>query len=135
MKKPRPAPELEPQEFEDRVWVSHYRTGDRGYLVEIDGVTQVRLDRPAEEILQPFHEQQWVRDDDHRPMNEVAVARIAYEADKALCPAIGIHGRQNSNWHSLSDKERQMWIKEGPKHSVRAALYASIFAGLRPYFR
>lgn len=119
----------------EREWYSHHQTGDRGYKVIRGGEEKIKLDRPMEDLTHKFNESQWVAEADYRPMQVAQVAQIAFEADKKLCFWLGKHEKSRKEWASLSDKQRQFWLSEGPKEVQRKELYEGIFGAMRPFFR
>ena len=114
-------------------WYRHAQTGDRGYVVRRDGVQYIRLDRSAQEILRRLDES-WIEEDATRPITPIHVARVCFEADKALCAALGIVDKSREDWVKLSDLQRQLWITQGPKKPhQRATLYATLKGHLEQY--
>lgn len=108
-----------------RKYVRSTRTGDLGYFVRRDGKDCIRLDRPSEEIVKAYTGQQdWVDEQAARPISDHQMGRVCFEADRALCLALGLHGDARREWISLTDAQRIHWMKEGPDdHPRRRALY------------
>lgn len=125
--------EWEPKENE-RTWYSHAVSGDRGYLCRRTGRDMIRLDRPNDpHAIMPFNPQQWIVDREHRPLTAMASTRIAYEADRLLCRALGDHGRAKKEWNMCTERIRLLWMREGPsKPEIRRTLYLAIRDALRP---
>lgn len=119
----------------EREWFSHKQSGDRGYKVIREGKEHIRLDRPMEEITYPFNPSMWDPDEQYRPMSVAQIAQVAFEADRKLCFWLGVPDQSKKEWASLTDKQRQFWMTEGPKQTQRKELYAGIFASQRPFFR
>jgi hypothetical protein len=119
----------------EREWFSHRHSGDRGYKVRRNGQEHIKLDRPAEDITQPFKAHVWEPDQEYRPMTAAQVAQVAFAADKALCFFLGKHEAARREWASLSDKQKQFWMLKGPQDVQRRELYAGVFASLRAFFR
>jgi hypothetical protein len=118
----------------ERSWYRSVMDGQRAYLVERDGKTYVRLDRPDEEIMRPFVAAEWVPDFEKQPFTETQIAQVAFEADRRLCLALGLHDKARKEWPSLSDDMRIAWLRQGPAApEVRAELYAAIMGALRGY--
>lgn len=102
-------------------------TGDRGWLVRRDSKTWVRLDRAGQEILRPFREATWTAEIDHRPLTKFQLAHVTFEADKALCKALGLADLGRRDWLSMTDEKRIAWMTNGPGvDPKRRALYDSI---------
>lgn len=120
-----------PQRHE-RQYFRHATTGDLGWLVEEDGKAYIRLDRPGgDEQLRPFRKLDWLPEHEHRPLSRAAIAHVAFDADRALAKALGLHDTVRKSWHDLSDGERTKWVENGPASpAVRKALRAAILAAL-----
>lgn len=129
----RPA-DWDPKEVE-RELVRHRVTGDLGYLVKRSGKVMVRLDRPAQEILRK-HDADWIEEERQLPLAQIHVARVAFEADRALCAALSMHEHARKTWNQLSDPERHAWIAKGPVAPIeRRALYRHVREALEPFTR
>lgn len=114
-------------------WYRNAQTGERAYSVIRDGKQAVRLDRPNQEILRRVDEN-WIEEDATRPLTPIHFARLAFEADKALCAALGDHEKGRADWAKLTDAQRQLWMTQGPKRPVqRATLYAGLVKLMEPY--
>jgi hypothetical protein len=114
--------------------VRHQTTGELGYMVRRGGLEAVRLDRPMQEILRK-PSSDWQPEEAHRPLAEAHVARVAFEADKALAQALGDHAGVRRNWADMSDAERLKWMRNGPPGLVRAKLRDGIYALLESHTR
>ena len=114
----------------ERKYYRHGTTGDLGWLVLRDGKDWIRLDRGegADEHLRPFRRLDWIEEHEHREMSQAHIARVAFEADKALCMALGMHERGQLDWMKLSDEARIKWVDRGPpmSHALRRRLYDSV---------
>lgn len=109
-----------------RSWYRNAATGDRGYVVRRDGKAMIRLDRPHQEILKRLDET-WIEEDATRPLSPIHIARICFEADRALCAALGDMQKARADWQKLTDHQRQAWITQGPaRPAQRAVLYSAI---------
>ena len=109
----------------DRIWFRNRKTGDRGYKVRRDGVEMIRLDRGSQEIILKMAE--FDPDHERRPINRGQLAIVAFEADRALCRALGKHKQAAKQWPSLSEEERRTWLTTGPTSSlIRKQLFKSI---------
>lgn len=111
-------------------------TGDLGYLVKRSGKLMVKLDRPAQEILRPYSEAEWLDEDAQLPLSKHAVASVQFEADRTLCKALGMHDHARKTWDRLTDTERQKWMSVGPAAPTeRTALYRKVKEALEPFTR
>lgn len=128
------AKDEDPPEYE-REWVRHATTGDRGYMVVRNGERMVKYDRPGQEMLRKYNEQQWLPDREKRPFARFHVGRVQYEADAQLCFFLGKYDRYRLKWESLTDGQRKGWIEKGPPKSqeARAMLWTAIKMALEPY--
>lgn len=114
-----------------RLYYRHVREGHLGYLVQQDGRDFIQYDRVGEPVLRVFKAQDWIAEHEPRPISEVAVARIAYEADMELCRALGEAPTARKPWLSLKDDERIAFMHDGPPTSTRQGLYLVIKAYMR----
>ena len=112
-----------------RLYYRHVREGHLGYLVQKDGRDYIQFDRVGEPVLRHFKHGDWIAEAEARPLSDVAVARIAYEADRAYCRALGMP--QVKEWLNLLDDERVAFLQNGPPGGVRQGLYLSIVAYVR----
>ena len=119
-----------------RKLVRHTLTGQLGYLVKRSGKLMVREDRPQQEILRKYSPEEWVDEEQVLPLAKIHAARVAFEADKALCSALSMHQHARKEWMKLSEQERHRWMATGPVEPLsRSALYRSVMAALAPYVR
>jgi hypothetical protein len=103
-------------------------SGDLGYLVRRDGKTWIKLDRVGQEILRPFRDGKWTAEVEHRPLTRYHAGCVTFEADKALCRALGVADLGRRDWLSLTDDKRNDWIENGPgpRDPKRLELYEGI---------
>lgn len=106
--------------------------GQLGFLVEQDGKQWVRLDRGthvgAETRLVPYVKDQW-KDDKGPKLPPMGLARVCYDADRALRLARGEYGVPE--WiavHSKTPEAARAWMSGPPKAAdpARHALYAAV---------
>lgn len=115
-----------------RLYYRHVREGHLGYLVQQDGRDFIKYDRNGDDVLRVFKPGEWIAESEPRPLSDVAIARIAYEADRELCRAFGIMPTTASKpWISLLDDERISFMKHGPPTATRQGLYLTILAYMR----
>jgi hypothetical protein len=109
-------------------WYKSKRDGQLGYMVERHGREMIRLDRPAQDLVEPYSDALWEPVSSERPVNRAQVARIAFAADRALCQMLALHGEVRKEWVGLTDKERAAWVANGPPADppMRQALYRLI---------
>lgn len=127
--------EWDPAESE-RIWYRDIQKGDLGYLVRRNGKTMVRLDRPMEDLVRPFRKNVWQADKEHRPITRHQVAKVAFEADKALCKVLGLHDKARREWQDLPEDMRIAWVEKGPEDRLeRTRVYRGMMAALSPYMK
>ena len=116
-----------------REWYSHVRTGEKGYLVVRDGARHIKLDRPNQDIVKPYRESEWHRDNEHRPLTRQHLGLVAFAADRELCRSLGMHEQAKRDWLSLTTEQRVAWMDSGPgKPAERARLWSAIMKTLKP---
>lgn len=122
---------------DDRKYYRSSQDGEKGYLVDKDGQQWVRLNRPNEELLRPWNNgAHWIPEVEHRPLSPAQLAMVCFEADKALCRALGLHEQTRKEWPSLTDVQRIAWMAVGPtRHPARATLWKAINHVLEPLKR
>lgn len=116
----------------------YYRSsvsGDLAYLVRRDGKDHIKLDRPMEDICRPFRPDQWIEEKSHAPLARAHIVQVAFEADKRLCPFLGLHLEARKDWLSLRDEERIQWLSDGPKTKdpIRRGMWKHLMEALEPY--
>ncbi len=108
--------------------------GQIGFMVERSeeegGGLGVRLDRRQENIVLPYSPSRWTVDHGSR-LTKSHIARVAFEADRALRSARGEYGGAKS-WMELPEKERLTWTSRLPAGAdeERAALFAAVVGAL-----
>lgn len=121
----------------ERQYVRNAETGDRGYLIERDGETLVRYDRPLEVIERRYNAGEWVPVHDARPMTVMQASMVAFEADKKLCQLLGDWKASRRDWSKMRDVERIDWANgrwpTKQTHPAREQLYAAIMATMKDY--
>jgi hypothetical protein len=91
----------------------------------------VRLDRgPHREQVLPYRPNEWM-DDTRRDLTAMQIARVAYEADKALRTVMGEYGVKD--WIGLKEPEHHRWVSKPPlgTDETRAKLHTAIVEALR----
>jgi len=106
--------------------------GQLGYIVEMDnGEPGVKLDRSAEHLVVPYHPSEW-RVESRTQFQPMQIARIAYDADRALRMSLGEYGV--TEWPGLREQDRITWMQSGPPAKAdenRKRLYAAIIGALK----
>lgn len=83
-----------------------------GFVVEDQaGRLAVKLDRRHETVV-PFRKDEWIEETE-RPISPIQVARIAYEADRALRTILGDYGVKE--WGILPEPDRVRMLNGPPK--------------------
>lgn len=119
-----------------RELVRDVRTGDLGWFVRRGGKKCVKLDRPGQDIVRVYREAEWKAEESNAPLARITAGRVAFEADRALCSALGLHAHAKRSWQTLGDAERQLFGTRGPKQpSARVELHKAVMAALEPFVR
>lgn len=119
-----------------RQLVRSAQTGELGYLVRRGGASMVRLDNPRQEVLRRYTPGDWLPEDTQRPLAPLHAARIAFEADKALCRELGMRAHSMRDWAKLRDGERHLFTTTGPKSPPsRVVLYGAIMSAMKEFVR
>jgi len=101
---------------EPKEWVRSAVSGDLGFLIQKDGVTFVRLDRPQQNVDRIYREQDWVKESSPKWLSLHQRASVAYAADCKLRDVLGSRDPGRKDWSLLSHEERAQWMN-GPKVS------------------
>lgn len=91
----------------------------------------VRLDRgPHNEQVLPYRPTEWI-EDTRRDLTPMQIARVAYEADKALRTVMGEYGVKD--WIALKEPEHHRWVSKPPigKDELRVKLQAAVVEALK----
>jgi len=110
-------------------WFRHRETGDKGFLVEVDGKQMIQYDRgPHVKQQVDYRESQWEEQVDIRVLTPAQLGRLAYECDRALCDIARLVQRTPKAWMDLRDGEREAWTKNGPPrgHRERRMLFEAV---------
>lgn len=119
-----------------RVFLRNAQTGELGWLARRGGKSVVKLDRANQEVTRRYVQSEWVAEETQRPLAPIHAARIAFEADRALCREIGLPLHAKREWGGLRDGERQLFMKAGPKgQPAREQLFAAVMGAMAPYVR
>lgn len=118
---------------DERLYYRNSRTGDLGYLVEIDGKPHIHLDRNSDDAIRPFTGL-WQPEEARKPLTRYQCAWIAFETDRILCRMIGLPQEAKKEWLGLSDAARTEFANAGPDDGgVREALFDHIMLALEEY--
>lgn len=110
--------------------VRHTQTGDAGFLEEHDGELTVRYDQGPDSRVVTYKEGDWEPEEEHRPYKRVAVAALAYAADRDLCDLIGRPDPGRRSYVSLSQVKQAEWAKRGPEGVLRQRMFQAIMGVL-----
>lgn len=128
-------PDWDPPSEKEKTWYRHQSDHAKGWHVRRAGIDMVKRDLPpsAQEQISRM-DKGWVLDREHRPFTHYQISKTAFEADKALCFAMGLHREARRQWENLRDEERAKWVNEGPRGGgLRAELWAAMMAVLKPH--
>ena len=121
---------------EERVYYRHIQTGDRGYLVKVDGEQHIRYDRPFDPTTMKFREAEWELDKHPEPFSIGQAITVVFEADRALCNILGLYGEGRRSWQSMNERDRVKFILEGPtKPPIRVTVYKTLRKIMEPLTR
>lgn len=132
--------DLEPDDWDpkpfERQWFRNRDTGDLGFLCRRDGKDVIVYDRAhgtIGEMTRPISTD-WIPEPKKKLMSDAQVSKVAFEADRALCMALGLHEQAKKEWLNLHEKERIRWQKTGPSEPPpRVELYQKIHEALGRY--
>ena len=106
----------------------HKDTGDLWQIKELDGVVKIVRDLPNQQIwMQISQLHKFAKETNARKMLPGQLARVAFEADAALC-SVHTELPRNKHWLDLDGKDKQKWIdgKVDFKDSIRKELYVAV---------
>ena len=89
----------------------------------------IRLDRPTQLIERVYRPNDWIPEDEPRPLRQMHVAHIAFEADRHLCRYLGLIDESRVDWTLLRDEDRIKFAENGPPHGpkdVRVRLWHAL---------
>lgn len=112
---------------DQRVWYRHVETGDLGFLVMRDGEQKIKYDQGGDRVVKL--DGKWRAEVAHTPLTAQAVGRVAFEADKGLCIALGLHAEGRRDWLLMSPTERIAFTTSGPigaHNDIRARLFSFV---------
>lgn len=92
----------------------HRTTGDRGFMVQVDGEDRIQYDRGGHVETVKYKPEQWEAREDERPLTPHQIGRLAYEWDLSVCKVAGVGPRLRKPWIDLKDGERSAWTANGP---------------------
>lgn len=117
-------------------WVRDSVSGNRGYLVEENGVTVVRLDRPLEVIHKRYDPERWHPDGHNHPLTRAQVAQICHASIRELYRFTGKAHKAKEQWLDLPERERVRWIEgKGPKDKRARDFFNVMYSHLEPLTR
>lgn len=107
-------------------------TGDLAKIVVHEGKAQIKPDIPGSPVYYPINQfHRWQVELKAKQLPPGSYARIAYEADRALCE---IHPdlKRQPEWLSLNPMQRAKWIEARVKFNdvTRLELYNAIISTL-----
>lgn len=115
----------------ERTYYRSRQDGQRAYLVKNEGKECLRLDRPSEAIYKPLGPD-WIADSQHYVANAHQVAKVAFIADRALCPLVGDHIEAKVEWINLKEQERIRFMENGPEvGGIRDKLFKAVTRTLK----
>lgn len=109
----------------------HRTTGDKGFLIQVDGEDRIQYDRgPNVKESVRYNPAQWAPAEDERPLTPFQIGQLAYECDVAVCKIAGVGPRERKTWLMLRDGERAAFTANGPPKTdlMRRMMFESIQA-------
>lgn len=122
----------------EKQWVRSRTTGDLGYLIkDPSGVLKVRRDSPNDPSEFLYTEEGWDLERPPRRLQQQQIAKVAFEADRAVCQMLGLYMEARIDWAKLLPGERLAWAQRGPKgkphEAIRMSVWEATMASLMPY--
>lgn len=133
--------ELEPKRNWDpkpheRTYYRDAVTGDLGWMVRRNGIDHIRLDRPADNIEQPYDVTRFTMDREPAKLTSAMVAQIAFAAHKQLCLLTGKFAESKKDWaRDMKVEDRAKWMKDGPKGELEERLFVAVREALGKFAR
>ena len=106
-------------------YVRHEKTGDLARIVEHEGKMAIKPDLPGSPVYYPINRMhEFIVQESPKKLPPGSWARVAYEADRALCD-IHPEFKRTKDWNSLHPLEKAGWIERRPKFDnvLRLELY------------
>lgn len=119
----------------ERKYYRHVETGDRGYLIFVDGDIVMKYDRGPQAPWTEWKKEKWVEDEQILPMSEMQVAEIAYLTVGRYNYYAGNHAKARRKWESLREEERIHWMKKGPDDPQARKWYDAVMACGKEFHR
>ena len=107
-------------------------TGDLGCLVEEGRKKFILLDRPNQKVKRAYREQDWVREDEHRPLSPQAIGRILFGAEKDLLVAIQDPQGRKMSWDMMDNADRSVYMNAESEHALVRSLHKAMNKVLKP---
>jgi len=107
-------------------------TGDKGFMMEVDGKKYIELDRPSQQVRRLYKEKDWIKEDEHRPLLPQQIGRIHFEAQKYLLIAVGDPEGHKMDWLMMQNQDRNDWMQEESDVALVRALYDAMDGVLSP---
>lgn len=106
-------------------YLRHAKTGDLAKVVEHDGKMAIKPDLPGSPVYYPMSRAHEFKVEEHpKKLPPGSYARVAYEADRALCE-IHPEFKRQIEWNSLHPQTKAAWIERRYKFDnvLRLELY------------
>ncbi len=119
--------------IEERVWYKNHQTQERGYLCSVATVQHLCVNSPGGERFVRVSDS-WSVDRDYRPLSVAALGQALFEADRAICRALGHYSQAKREWYDIKEKEKLHWMKKGPPGKVEK-LRLRVSADIRKHLK
>ncbi len=87
-------------------------TGDKGFMIEVDGKKYIELDRPSNPSRRVYKEREWVKEEEHRPLLPQEIGRVHFEMERTFLLALKDPKARKMNWEMMTNLERNEWVRE-----------------------
>lgn len=115
--------------------VRHKVSGDLGHRFRANGQELVRYDRPGQELVKTYKEDEWIEIEYQKTLAPIAIALTCYAADAELAKHLA--ERSKKEWGLMTNQERLAWVSavetgnapyglQGPRKSLFEAMVAEM---------
>ncbi len=101
-------------------------TGDRGYIIMVDGEKWAKYDRGPQGPQLPYRESDWIEIESNTPMSLMQLAEIAYLTCNRYWYYAQNHAKARRKWDTLREEERIHWMKNGPQDETARKFYLAV---------
>ena len=110
----------------ERKYYRHRMTGDRGYLICVDGDFVMKYDRGPQAPWVKWKKDDWAEDVQQLPMSQMQLAEMAYLTVSRYWYYAQDHAKARRKWDTLREEERIHWMKNGPRDERARKFYLAV---------